>query len=70
MNWPWIPSSGGFPRGCTSGRALAPSRLAPLVEVCEKIDRSAREIDVFNLDRRPFILTMFDDLADAVRRAA
>jgi DNA polymerase-3 subunit delta' len=50
--------------------ALGASRLAPLVEVCEKIGRSAREIDVFNLDRRPFILTMFDDLADAVRRAA
>ncbi|MFC1455368.1 DNA polymerase III subunit delta' [Microvirga arabica] len=49
---------------------LGASRLAPLVEVCEKIDRTAREADVFNLDRRPFILTMFDDLADAVRRAA
>ncbi|MBF9197992.1 DNA polymerase III subunit delta' [Microvirga terrestris] len=49
---------------------LGASRLAPLVEVCEKIGRSAREIDVFNLDRRPFILTMFDDLADAVRRVA
>jgi DNA polymerase-3 subunit delta' len=49
---------------------LGPSRLAPLVEVCDKIDRSAREIDVFNLDRRPFILTLFDDLADAVRRTA
>jgi DNA polymerase-3 subunit delta' len=50
--------------------SLGASRLAPLVEVCDKIGRSAREIDVFNLDRRPFILTMFDDLADAVRRAA
>jgi DNA polymerase III subunit delta' len=49
---------------------LGASRLAPLVEVCEKIGRSAREIDVFNLDRRPFILTLFDDLADAVRRTA
>ncbi|NBJ13412.1 DNA polymerase III subunit delta' [Microvirga arsenatis] len=49
---------------------LGASRLAPLVEVCEKIGRAAQEIDVFNLDRRPFILTMFDDLADAVRRAA
>lgn len=46
------------------------ARLAPLVEVCEKIARTAREIDVFNLDRRPFILTLFDDLADAVRRTA
>jgi DNA polymerase-3 subunit delta' len=41
-----------------------------LVEVCDKIARTAREIDVFNLDRRPFILTLFDDLAEAVRRAA
>ncbi|WP_441997744.1 DNA polymerase III subunit delta' [Microvirga sp. 2TAF3] len=49
---------------------LGPSRLAPLVEVCDKIARSAREIDIFNLDRRPFILTLFDDLADAVRRTA
>ncbi|MGO4386124.1 DNA polymerase III subunit delta' [Microvirga sp. 2YAF29] len=48
--------------------SLGAARLAPLVEVCEKISRSAREIDVFNLDRRPFILTLFDDLADAVRR--
>ncbi len=46
------------------------ARLAPLVEVCEKIARTAREIDVFNLDRRPFILTLFDDLAEAVRRTA
>lgn len=49
---------------------LGSARLAPLVEVCEKIARTAREIDVFNLDRRPFILTLFDDLADAVRRTA
>lgn len=49
---------------------LGASRLAPLVEVCDKIARAAREIDVFNLDRRPFILTLFDDLAEAVRRTA
>ena len=49
---------------------LGAARLAPLVEVCDKIGRAAREIDVFNLDRRPFILTLFDDLADAVRRTA
>lgn len=50
--------------------ALGASRLAPLVEVCDKIARSAREVDVFNLDRRPFILTLFDDLSEAVRRTA
>jgi DNA polymerase III subunit delta' len=50
--------------------ALGAARLAPLVEVCEKIGRQAREIDVYNLDRRPLVLTLFDDLADAVRRTA
>jgi DNA polymerase-3 subunit delta' len=44
--------------------------LAPLVEVCDKIARSAREIDTYNLDRRPLVLALFDDLADAVRRTA
>ncbi len=43
------------------------TRLAPLVEVCEKIARAAREVDTYNLDRRPLVLTMFGDLADAVR---
>jgi DNA polymerase-3 subunit delta' len=49
---------------------LGAARLAPLVEVCEKIARHAREIDIYNLDRRPLVLGMFDDLADAVRRTA
>jgi DNA polymerase III subunit delta' len=50
--------------------ALGAARLAPLVEVCEKIARQAREVDIYNLDRRPLVLTLFDDLADAVRRTA
>lgn len=48
--------------------ALGPSRLAPLVEVCEKFARAAEEVDVFNLDRRPLIISMFSDLAEAARR--
>jgi DNA polymerase-3 subunit delta' len=40
------------------------------VEVCEKVGRSAREVDVYNLDRRPLVLSLFDDLAEAVRRTA
>lgn len=44
------------------------SRLAPLVEVCENVSRAAEEVDVFNLDRRPFVISMFSDLAEAVRR--
>lgn len=46
-----------------------PVRLAPLVEVCDKIRRSAREVDVYNLDRRPLVLTLFGDLAEALRAA-
>jgi DNA polymerase-3 subunit delta' len=48
---------------------LGSPRLAPLVEVCEKVARAAREIDIYNLDRRPLVLSLFDDLAHAVRRA-
>ena len=40
-----------------------PARLAGWVEVCEKLNRSAREADVYNLDRRPLVLSLFDDLA-------
>jgi DNA polymerase-3 subunit delta' len=50
--------------------ALGAPRLAPLVEVCDKLARQAREIDIYNLDRRPLVITLFDDLADAVRRTA
>jgi DNA polymerase III subunit delta' len=43
-------------------------RLAPLAQVWEKTGRSARETDVLNLDRRPLVLSIFTDLADAVTR--
>jgi DNA polymerase-3 subunit delta' len=46
------------------------ARLAPLVEVCDKIARLSREVDAYNLDRRPLIVSMFGDLAEAMRRAA
>ncbi len=44
--------------------------LAPLAELCERIDEAARSVDTYNLDRRPFIVGMFTDLAEAVGRAA
>jgi DNA polymerase-3 subunit delta' len=50
--------------------SAGPARLAPLVEVCDKVRRSARDVDVYNLDRRPLVLTLFGDLADALRAAA
>ena len=50
------------------GAGAGAARLAPLVEVCEKVARTAREIDIYNLDRRPLVLSLFDDLADAISR--
>lgn len=37
--------------------------LAHLAELWEKIATSARQMEALNLDRRPFLLTMFSDLA-------
>ncbi len=52
-----------------AGRALgtSPRRLAPFAEVWEKIAADARETDALNLDKRPLVLTIFSDLAAAVR---
>ena len=47
---------------------LGPHRLAPLVEVWEKNAQAAREAESYNLDRRPLVMSMFGDLAEAVRR--
>jgi DNA polymerase-3 subunit delta' len=48
--------------------ALGAARLAPLAEACEKVARAAREAGEYNLDRRPLVISMFDDLARAVLR--
>ena len=45
------------------------ARLAAYAQVWEKIAASARETEAFNLDRRPLILSIFADLADATRVA-
>ncbi|WP_336489211.1 DNA polymerase III subunit delta' [Methylobacterium nigriterrae] len=50
-------------------RAEPPARLAALVEVCDKLARAAREAATYNLDRRPLVLSLFGDLAGAVRAA-
>ena len=46
-----------------------PHRLAALVEVCDKFARSAREAAIYNLDRRPLVLSLFADLAGTARAA-
>ena len=45
------------------------ARLAPLAEVWDKLSRAAREVETYNLDRRPLVVTMFHDLSDAVARS-
>lgn len=53
-----------------AGRDLGPARLAPLAEVCENVTEAARAVEVYNLDRRAFVVSTFGDLAEAVRRAS
>jgi DNA polymerase-3 subunit delta' len=53
-----------------AGADLGPARLAPLAELCEKVADAARTVETYNLDRRPFVVSMFGDLAEVVRKAA
>ncbi|MFE1602292.1 DNA polymerase III subunit delta' [Methylobacterium sp. ID0610] len=49
------------------GRRLAepPARLAALADASERIARAAREAAIYNLDRRPVILSLFEEVAAA-----
>ena len=51
-----------------AGAALREPRLAQLAESWEKIARSAREVEIFNLDRRPFVLGTLAELSGLARR--
>jgi hypothetical protein len=44
------------------------ARLAQLAEVWEKLNRTAREVEVFNLERKPMIFAVFGSLAETARR--
>jgi DNA polymerase-3 subunit delta' len=44
-----------------------PASLAPLAEVWDKLRLSARDAEIFNLDRRPLVIALFANLAEAVR---
>ena len=48
----------------------APRELEPLAEVWELIAARVRETDALNLDRRALTLSLFADLAEAVRAAS
>ncbi|PNG24862.1 DNA polymerase III subunit delta' [Methylocella silvestris] len=56
-------------RGAGDARA-SPSALAPYAEVWEKVTDAAQQTEALNLDKRPFVLALFADLAAAARAAA
>ncbi len=43
------------------------SRLARMAEAWERINAAAREVETYNLERKPFIFGVFDLLAEATR---
>lgn len=43
------------------------SRLARVGEAWEKVASAARDVETYNLDRKPFVFAVFDILTDAVR---
>lgn len=44
-----------------------PARLAQMAQVWEKLNRAAREVEVFNLDRKPMVFAVFGLLAETAR---
>ena len=51
----------------TLGAAKGDPRLAAWAGLWEKTARTAREAEIYNLDRRPLVLAIFSDLAAAAR---
>ena len=43
-------------------------RLAPLAEAWNRLDQAARDVETFNLDRRPLVFAVFGWLAEAAPR--
>jgi DNA polymerase-3 subunit delta' len=48
--------------------ALAASRLARMAEAFEQVNRAAREVEMYNLERKPLVFSVFGLLAGAVAR--
>lgn len=48
----------------------SPQQLAPFAEVWEKLGKDARDCQTYNLDKRPLVLSLFQDLAQAGRMAS
>ncbi len=43
------------------------AHLAQVAEVWEKLNRGAREVEAYNLERKPFVFAVFGDLAETAR---
>ena len=43
-------------------------RLAQVAEVWEKVNRAARDVEIYNLERKPLVFSVFGLLADTARR--
>jgi DNA polymerase-3 subunit delta' len=48
---------------------VPPAALAARAELWEKLRRSARDVEAYNLDRRPLLLSVFSELAEIERRS-
>ena len=48
-------------------RTAEPARLARVAEVWERLNRSARDAEIFNLERKPLVFNVFSLLAEAAR---
>ena len=49
------------------GAATALPRMARLAETWDKVNRAAREVEAYNLERKPLVFSVFGALADAAR---
>lgn len=54
--------NGWMSRRLGSGQG-SPDKLARVAEAWERINRGAREVESYNLDRKPFVFSVFADLA-------
>jgi DNA polymerase-3 subunit delta' len=47
--------------------AQAKPQMARLAETWDKVNRAAREVETYNLERKPFVFSVFGQLAEAAR---
>jgi DNA polymerase III subunit delta' len=57
-------------RGAQSLQGACGRRLAPYALVWEKLGEAAREAEIFNLDKRPVVLSLFADLVAAIEASS